>query len=146
MIQEKLDVSTIAFDLVFSHKDWSPFDPRFSETVQAALLPLYDYSEVSSIVTHLDDPNRASNMSNTVHATVGLSIELEKNAKSVVNIGEIAFWNSGSAIAIGYGKTPISNGNEIRLISPCNIWADSKFDKSYIENIKENETVILEKV
>ena len=81
-----------------------------------------------------------------IYFETGLSIELEKNAKSVVNIGEIAFWNSGSAIAIGYGKTPISNGNEIRLISPCNIWADSKFDKSYIENIKENETVILEKV
>ena len=75
-----------------------------------------------------------------------LSIELETDAKSIVNIGEIAFWNGGSAIAIGYGKTPISKGNEIRLISPCNIWADCKFDKSCIENIKENEIVILEKV
>ena len=81
-----------------------------------------------------------------IYFEIGLSIELEKNAKSVVNIGEIAFWNSGSAIAIGYGKTPISKGNEIRLISPCNIWADCKFDKSYIENIEENETIILEKV
>ena len=75
-----------------------------------------------------------------------LSIELETDAKSIVNIGEISFWNGGSAIAIGYGKTPISKGNEIRLISPCNIWADCKFEKSYIENIKENETIILEKI
>ena len=81
-----------------------------------------------------------------IYFETGLSIDLEFDAKSIINIGEIAFWNSGSAIAIGYGKTPISNGNEIRLISPCNIWADSKFDKSYVENIKENETVILEKV
>ena len=81
-----------------------------------------------------------------IYFETGLSIELESDAKSIVNIGEIAFWNSGSAIAIGYGKTPISKGNEIRLISPCNIWADCKFDKSYIENIKENEIVILEKV
>ena len=81
-----------------------------------------------------------------IYFETGLSIELESDAKSIVNIGEIAFWNSGSAIAIGYGKTPISKGNEIRLISPCNIWADSKFEKSYIENIKENETIILEKI
>ena len=81
-----------------------------------------------------------------IYFETGLSIELESDAKSIVNIGEIAFWNSGSAIAIGYGKTPISKGNEIRLISPCNIWADSKFEKSCIENIKENETIILEKM
>ena len=81
-----------------------------------------------------------------IYFETGLSIELESDAKSIVNIGEIAFWNSGSAIAIGYGKTPISKGNEIRLISPCNIWADSKFEKSCIENIKVNETIILEKI
>ena len=81
-----------------------------------------------------------------IYFETGLIIELESDAKSIVNIGEIAFWNSGSAIAIGYGKTPISKGNEIRLISPCNIWADSKFEKSCIENIKENETIILEKM
>ena len=75
-----------------------------------------------------------------------LNIELEKNARSIVEYGEIAFWTAGSAIAIGYGRTPISQENEIRLISPANIWADCKFQKEYIANIKQGEIVIVEKL
>ena len=52
-------------------------------------------------------------------------IRTENNAKEVFNLGEIAFWNQGSAIAIGFGPTPVSEGSEIRLISKANHWADA---------------------
>ena len=74
-----------------------------------------------------------------------LNIDLDKDARSVIEYGEIAFWSAGSAIAIGYGKTPVSQGDEIRLISPANIWADCEFEKDYIYGIKEGEAVLVEK-
>tara|TARA_B100000989_G_scaffold142875_1_gene106407 strand:- start:349 stop:723 length:375 start_codon:yes stop_codon:yes gene_type:complete len=73
-----------------------------------------------------------------------LQIKLEDDAKEVMKLGELAFWTEGSAIAIGYGKTPVSIDQEIRLIGPCNVWADGNFKKSDFDNIKPGDEISLE--
>ena len=64
---------------MFSHPEWQPFDARFSDAVLKAVGDLDKYGEISYVVTHLDDPQRASSSSNTVHVTAGLTIELEES-------------------------------------------------------------------
>ena len=54
-----------------------------------------------------------------------INCPLERDAKTVIELGDIVFWPEGKCIAIGYGPTPISNNQEIRLISKCNIWGQS---------------------
>tara|TARA_Y100001958_G_C21127013_1_gene469442 strand:+ start:597 stop:974 length:378 start_codon:yes stop_codon:yes gene_type:complete len=72
-----------------------------------------------------------------------VSIKHEKDAKEVFSLGEIAYWNQGNAIAIGFGPTPVSKGQEIRLISPANHWANANNPHELIklEQFKDGENI-----
>ena len=73
-----------------------------------------------------------------------LKIPIENSSKQIIDFGEIAYWPAGDAIAIGYGKTPISVGNEIKLADKCNIWADTKFDLNNLENLINPQNIFIE--
>ncbi|MBD22173.1 MAG: hypothetical protein CL572_00710 [Alphaproteobacteria bacterium] len=80
-----------------------------------------------------------------VYFYVSASAELESDAKEVINFGEIVYWSAGKAIAIGFGKTPISVGDEIRLADKCNVWGKTKFDLKKLKNINSGCEVLVEK-
>ena len=80
-----------------------------------------------------------------VYFSTPLSIDPEKDAREVVEAGEIAFWPDGDAIAIGYGRTPISRGDEIRLASACNIWGKAIDDVKSMAAVKAGETIEVDK-
>ena len=71
------------------------------------------------------------------------NIDLESDAKDVINLGEVAYWIDGKSIAIGYGKTPISQNNEIRLAAKTNIWGDAVLDVKELSKIKDGDEVII---
>ncbi len=55
-----------------------------------------------------------------IYFRIPVETDLE-NAKETVSLGDIAYWPQGNALCIFFGRTPVSEGEEIRPASPVNI-------------------------
>jgi uncharacterized protein len=70
----------------------------------------------------------------------------EENAKSPVDLHDVAFWPTGKAVCLFYGPTPIGNKNEIKPYSPVNVIGKiSNADKQIISQLKDGIKVTFQK-
>lgn len=69
----------------------------------------------------------------------------EPDARDVMEPGEVAFWMAGNCIAIAFGPTPVSHGDELRLASAANVWGRAVEDVKTLAAVRPGDDINVER-
>ena len=88
---------------------------------------------------------RAQTWGEEVYFTTPISARLEPDARQVVEPGTVCFWTEGDALALPYGRTPISTDARPKLANPCNLVGTLVGDPKALSRIKAGEKITVSK-
>jgi len=69
----------------------------------------------------------------------------EKEARAVVEVGDVGYWPPGQALCVFFGPTPASEGNEPRAASPVTVIGRVQGDARRAGQFRDGEDVRVSK-
>ena len=105
---------------------------------------LLDTPTARALVAALPIESKANTWGEEVYFEVPVTATLEKDAREVVDPGTVCFWVQGSAVALPFGPTPVSRGDECRLVTRVNILGRILGDPRALKSVRNDIRIAIE--
>ena len=105
---------------------------------------LRETPSVKQLVAALPYEAGACTWGEEVYFELPVKIAPEADAQQVVDPGTVCFWVQGSALALPFGPTPISKGDECRLVTRCNVLGKIEGDPRQLKRVKAGAPIRVE--
>ncbi len=103
---------------------------------------LNETKTASKVFDALPITSKVNTWGDEIYFTIRVT-EGSENAKELVELGDIAYWPPGKAMCIFFGKTPVSQGDEIRPASAVNIIGKLEGDYQALKKVKDGEEITI---
>ena len=110
------------------------------------LATLRDTPSARQLLAALPIDSDASTWGDEVYFRLPFSAAAEADATDVVPKGALCFWLAGDALALLFGPTPVSQGDECRLISAANIVGQIDGDPDQLRSVEGGDNIRVEPV
>lgn len=105
---------------------------------------LRETPSTKQLLKALPAASRAQTWGEEVYFQLPVRAGLEADACQVVEAGTVCFWVDGSSLALPYGRTPVSEGDECRLVTRCNVLGKIVGDPRGLGKVKAGESIRVE--
>ena len=107
---------------------------------------LADTPTANKLLAALPCSSSANTWGEEVYFSTPVGAVLEADAQQVVPPGTICFWVQGQSLAIPFGPTPISQGNECRLAAKVNLLGKLEGNPRALKSIRDGDKIRVEVV
>ena len=112
----------------------------------AASATLRETPTARALLAALPLTAKAQTWGEEVYFEIPVAAKLEEDSKQVVPPGTVCFWTEGNSLALPWGRTPASQGDESRLVTRCNVLGQIEGDPRQLATVRGGDelTVSLE--
>jgi len=114
---------------------------RISWPKGGASATLNDTPTARALVATLPVKAKAQTWGEEVYFDIPVTATLERDAKQVVPPGSVCFWVEGGALALPWGRTPVSEGDESRLVTRCNVLGTIDGDPRQLASVRSGDGI-----